>query len=749
MRGLAAVLAAVALSGATARAQDCEDSPVPCEVDSQQGLKCAASKPNITEIVVAGEITISDAPVTCNEDFEKVANYTIESSTVEIFGHVDGSQRSLRIRSEEGELNEIVAAAEGEGLFKCWPTSPVAVSLSNLVLDGGHAQGTLINQELACSVSLDSVQVRDFAPGAGELLMLSGDRHMEVHRSRFDDISGTVIRAWGGLVSISQSVFSNCGGQQGAGALVLEEASEATLTGNLFWGCHSTGAGGAIHGSNTSTMLVEGCAFVGNSAPMGGAVMWESTGSMSVIHSVFAGNAASGSWIAGSLPTDGMPDSVCNFMWMEDPADDNESLDDDVVLPSAPSVADGMGGAIAVNPAGIEFVTIKNVFIENRAGAGGAIAAVKTVEDGEGAPGPGMGDAGWVLNLTHDTFAANEADDGAAVWLGEDVNAYLLAAGNLWLEHDTDPLSAHEDGWRAVLTGNHTDGPPLADGVSVPVIELDETCGAAPARRACSGGCGAAADQDMCGSVYDSVTDSWGFPTALHVGHELCPEEDSGPCEAGDEDGCEIVQGACVWQAAIDDPIFEMSDGLADRGFTGLECSLAWIWLPDADGDHVPDYAECDVAGEPPASEDGDRNAFAEETCNGLDDNCDGQADEGLLVEYYQDLDGDGHGGGEPILSCDPLGDLFTTADDCDDSDASVHPLATEAFDDGVDNDCDGVIDLDAPGCHSAGCLATRVAPGEDGLELNFAPVAPGLLLTGLWGVGRRARRRVATRSRR
>jgi len=36
-----------------------------------------------------------------------------------------------------------------------------------------------------------------------------------------------------------------------------------------------------------------------------------------------------------------------------------------------------------------------------------------------------------------------------------------------------------------------------------------------------------------------------------------------------------------------------------------------------------------------------------DETCNGIDDNCDGQADEGLdMVTYFSDNDRDGYGEG-------------------------------------------------------------------------------------------------------
>lgn len=46
--------------------------------------------------------------------------------------------------------------------------------------------------------------------------------------------------------------------------------------------------------------------------------------------------------------------------------------------------------------------------------------------------------------------------------------------------------------------------------------------------------------------------------------------------------------------------------------------------------------------------------------------------------------------------------DGFTARDgDCDDTDASIHPGATEVCDDDVDNDCNGSIDAADPACAS------------------------------------------------
>ena len=55
----------------------------------------------------------------------------------------------------------------------------------------------------------------------------------------------------------------------------------------------------------------------------------------------------------------------------------------------------------------------------------------------------------------------------------------------------------------------------------------------------------------------------------------------------------------------------------------------------------------------------------------------------------------DGKGGaGAPV---DADGDGYTTEDDCDDSDAEVHPGAQEICNDGVDDNCDGLADIEDP----------------------------------------------------
>jgi len=81
------------------------------------------------------------------------------------------------------------------------------------------------------------------------------------------------------------------------------------------------------------------------------------------------------------------------------------------------------------------------------------------------------------------------------------------------------------------------------------------------------------------------------------------------------------------------------------------------------------------------------------ETCNGIDDNCDGSVDNGVKTRYYYDYEGDSYGTSSYQDLCSASGYYRAIqAGDCNDNNAAIKPGATEVCDN-VDNDCDGSID--------------------------------------------------------
>ncbi|MBI4437543.1 FG-GAP repeat protein [Candidatus Uhrbacteria bacterium] len=86
------------------------------------------------------------------------------------------------------------------------------------------------------------------------------------------------------------------------------------------------------------------------------------------------------------------------------------------------------------------------------------------------------------------------------------------------------------------------------------------------------------------------------------------------------------------------------------------------------------------------------------ETCNQIDDDCDQEIDEENIPTWYQDADLDTYG--DPLVSltqCEEPDGYVDNALDCDDTTDAVSPADTEICDDGIDQDCNGLVD-DAEG---------------------------------------------------
>ncbi|MFH1469957.1 MAG: putative metal-binding motif-containing protein [Pseudomonadota bacterium] len=152
---------------------------------------------------------------------------------------------------------------------------------------------------------------------------------------------------------------------------------------------------------------------------------------------------------------------------------------------------------------------------------------------------------------------------------------------------------------------------------------------------------------------------------------EFCNGEDDDCDGETDEDP---VDGG-TWYADGD------GDGFGVPGATAIACER-----PDG---YSAEDTDCD---------DADATVYpgADEYCNGVDDDCDGDIDEDTVdasTNWYADADGDGYGNPDDIIvQCLRPDGYVHNADDCDDTDAAISPDGTE-YCDGVDNDCDGDID--------------------------------------------------------
>jgi hypothetical protein len=154
------------------------------------------------------------------------------------------------------------------------------------------------------------------------------------------------------------------------------------------------------------------------------------------------------------------------------------------------------------------------------------------------------------------------------------------------------------------------------------------------------------------------------------------------------------------------DQIDNNCDGATDEGFE------LFAYFPDADGDGygvdldtLRTCAEQAPAGYAAQAGDcNDQNAAvypgAAEICDHLDNNCNGNIDDGLpLFTYYQDNDGDFYGTNAAFVqTCsNQIPNGYTgILGDCDDNDFNIFPAATEKCD-GIDNNCNGSIDENLP----------------------------------------------------
>jgi hypothetical protein len=169
-----------------------------------------------------------------------------------------------------------------------------------------------------------------------------------------------------------------------------------------------------------------------------------------------------------------------------------------------------------------------------------------------------------------------------------------------------------------------------------------------------------------------------------------------------DDDNSAVNPGATEVCDAAD--VDEDCDGLADDADSSVTGTSTFYEDDDADGygstttaglcDLASGYAE--VGGDCDDT-DADVNPDGVETCDGVDEDCNGLIDDSATDTdtFYADLDADGYGDpDDTVESCSAPTGYVDDDQDCDDDDAAVNPAATEVCDAAAtDENCDGLAD--------------------------------------------------------
>ena len=193
------------------------------------------------------------------------------------------------------------------------------------------------------------------------------------------------------------------------------------------------------------------------------------------------------------------------------------------------------------------------------------------------------------------------------------------------------------------------------------------------------------------------------FMFACTAGVQVANKPEIKQTQDADGDGFAEGEDCDDTDDAINPSALELCDGVDNNCDDIIDEDVTISFYADLDGDGFGNEQDVVEACSPPDNyvamgsdcDDTDDNVYpsAQETCDGKDNNCNDEIDEGLANTYYADLDGDGFGDGQnPIQACSLDVGMVAIGGDCDDQNMNIAPNALEICD-GIDNNCNGGID--------------------------------------------------------
>ena len=288
--------------------------------------------------------------------------------------------------------------------------------------------------------------------------------------------------------------------------------------------------------------------------------------------------------------------------------------------------------------------------------------------------------SGYRIRVISDAPAINGSNNGSDITF-QQVNLYYLDA-----DGDTYGAAGSSVNDCSQPSGYVSDNTDCNDASSTVHPGATETC------NSIDDDCDGSTDEGVQTTYYaDADNDTYGNSTVTTAACSAPAGYVSNSTDCNDA-SASVHPGATETCNTIDDDC----DGSTDEG-------VQTTYYADADNDTYGDLTVTTAACSAPtgyvsnSTDCNDASASvhpgATETCNGIDDDCDGSTDEGVQTTYYADADNDTYGDlATTTAACSAPAGYVSNSTDCNDASASVHPGATETCN-SVDDDCDGSTD--------------------------------------------------------